>query len=155
MTVAHDAERVPVANLGQAVDVLRARGMRISTSRRLVLEALFDNQEPASAEQLARRLELELTSVYRNLELLERLGLVRHLHLGHSAGLYALVGREERDYLYCERCGSVRGLAPEEFEPIRSRIRELWGHDVRFTHFALAGTCAGCGAPGSAGHHHP
>lgn len=155
MTIAPQTERLPVADLAQAMQVLRRRGMRISTSRRMVLEALFASDQPLPAEQLARGLGLELTSVYRNLEILERLGLVRHVHLGHSAGLYALVGRDEREYLYCERCGSVRALAPEELDPVRDRIREQLGHDVRFTHFALAGTCAGCAASGSAGHHHP
>lgn len=155
MTIAPDAERLPVADLGQAMRVLRERGMRISTSRRMILEALFASDRPQPAERIARGLDLELTSVYRNLEILERLGLVRHVHLGHSAGLYALVGRDEHEYLYCEHCGSVRVLAPEELDPVRDRIRELLAHDVRFTHFALAGTCADCAAARSAGHHHP
>ena len=67
-----------------------------------------------SAEELAQTLSLEESSVYRNLETLERHGLIRHVHLGHGPGLYALVGRGEREYLYCDRCGKVTVLAPEE-----------------------------------------
>lgn len=148
MTVAPDARRLTFDDLGQAVQALRAHGLRLSTSRRLVLEALFAAEEPVSAERIARGLQLELTSVYRNLETFERHGLVRHVHLGHGAGLYALVGRGEHEYLHCERCGAVRALEPGELDPVRRRIRELFGYDARFTHFALVGTCPGCSPAG-------
>ena len=144
MTVAPDTRPVAFDDLGQAVAALRERGLRLSTSRRLVLQALFAAERPVSAEQLARGLEVELNSVYRNLETLERHGLVRHVHLGHGAGLYALVGRGEREYLYCERCGTVRAVEPGELDRVRAPIRRTFGFEVRFTHFALVGTCAAC-----------
>ena len=144
MTVAPDVEPLRFDDLAGAVDALRGRGLRLSTSRRLVLGALFAADGPISAERIARELQLELTSVYRNLETLERHGLVRHVHLGHGAGLYALVGAGEREYLHCERCGAVRTLEPRQLDPLRKSIRARFGYDVRFTHFALEGTCAEC-----------
>src|SRR5581483_8236817 len=118
-------------------------------ARRLTFDTLGEADRPLSAERIARALKLELTSVYRNLETLERHGLVRHVHLGHGAGLYALVGRGEREYLYCERCGAVRALQPSELDPVRRQIGELFGYDARFTHFALVGTCPECARAGS------
>ena len=144
MTIAPDVRRLVFDDYSDAVRVLRERGLRLSTSRRLVLRALFAAGGPVSAEHLARGLRIELTSVYRNLETLERHGLVRHVHLGHGPGLYLLVGQGEREYLYCERCGAVRALEPRELDPVRSQINELTGYSVRFTHFALVGTCAQC-----------
>ena len=144
MTLAPDTRRLTFDDFNQAVRALRNRGLRLSTSRRLVLEALFAAEAPVSAEQLARKLGLELTSVYRNLETLERHGLVRHVHLGHGAGLYALVGHGEREYLYCDRCGAVRAVEPRELDPVRRRIRDRFGYEARFTHFALVGTCPEC-----------
>jgi Fur family ferric uptake transcriptional regulator len=146
MTVAPDVRRLPFEDLDGAVDALRGRGLRLSTSRRLVLQALFAAEEPVSAEEIARTLELELTSVYRNLETLERHGLVQHVHLGHRAGLYALVGRGEREYLYCERCGRARAVAPEALDAVRGLIQEQFGYQTRFTHFALVGICPECSA---------
>jgi Fe2+ or Zn2+ uptake regulation protein len=144
VTLAPDSERLAFDDFNQAVRALRERGLRLSTSRRLVLKALFAADEPVAAEQLARALQLELTSVYRNLETLERHGLVRHVHLGHGAGLYALVGRGEREYLYCDRCGSVRTVEPRELDAIRRRISARFGYEARFTHFALVGLCREC-----------
>jgi Fur family transcriptional regulator, ferric uptake regulator len=87
---------------------------------------------------------LTLSSIYRNLELLERHGLIRHVHLGHGPGLYALRGHGEQEYLYCERCGAVRTLAPEQLDPIRQRIQQRFGYEARFTHFPIVGTCPAC-----------
>jgi len=47
---------------------------------------------------------------YRNLETLEEVGLVRHVHLGHGPGLYALAA-PEHEYLVCESCHAVRTVA--------------------------------------------
>ena len=50
-----------------ALGEMRRRGLRVSAPRRLVIAALFAAQGPCSAEHLARRLELDLASVYRKL----------------------------------------------------------------------------------------
>jgi Fur family ferric uptake transcriptional regulator len=134
----------------EAIDAVRSRGMRISTPRRLVLEALFAAPGPVSASQLSLDLQLDATSVYRNLEVLERHGLVRHVHLGHGAGLWALAGRQELEYLYCERCGEVTAVAVQALDPVREEIREQFGFHASFRHFAIVGVCASC-AVGAAG----
>ncbi len=144
MTQAPGVEPLQFEDLPGAVRALRERGMRLSTSRRLVLEALFAAGDPMSAEQLAQQHGLDLASVYRNLETLERHGLVRHVHLGHGAGLYVLVGRGEREYLFCERCGHARALEPRKLDPVRREIKRRFGHEARFTHFAIVGVCEAC-----------
>jgi Fur family ferric uptake transcriptional regulator len=158
MTVAPDTPRLTFTGLDDAVDALRERGLRLTTPRRLVLEALFSVDGPVSAEYLASSLNLEVTSVYRNLEALEQHGLARHVHLGHGPGLYALVGRGEREFLSCERCGAVRTLTPDQLDPVRDQIKELFGYEARFTHFAVVGLCPACArqpeAAGSHGHEH-
>lgn len=133
----------------EAIGAVRDRGLRLSTPRRLVLEALFAADGPLSAPELSHALALDATSVYRNLELLERHGLVHHVHLGHGPGLYVLAGRRPREYLYCEACGQVTAVEVAELDPIREQIHRRFGHTARFTHFAIVGVCAGCAARGS------
>ena len=123
---------------------MRARGLRVSTARRLVLRALFAAEGPVSAQQLARELAVDTTSVYRNLELLERFGVVRHVHLGHGAGLYVLAGRREFEYLYCERCENVTPVATHDLDPVRSHLEREFGFRAGFTHFAIVGVCKRC-----------
>jgi Fur family ferric uptake transcriptional regulator len=146
MTIAPPAPGLPFDNIDDAVEALRARGLRLSATRQVVLEALFAAAGPVSAEHLAMRLKLVPTSVYRNLETLERHGLLRHVHLGHGPGLYTLVGHGEHEYIYCPGCETAWTVRPELLDPVRTHIRRRFGYDVRFTHFALVGRCARCGA---------
>ncbi|MBV8431300.1 MAG: transcriptional repressor [Solirubrobacterales bacterium] len=132
------------ASLSDAIQSLRDSGLRLSTARRLVLEALFAAEGPVSAAHLVRTLSLEESSVYRNLELLEERGVVRHLHLGHSPGLYVLTSEHEVEYLYCERCAKVAAVSPERLNPIRDQIEAEFGYRPRFTHFAIVGVCQDC-----------
>ena len=143
-----------------ALGVLREQGLRISSARRLVLQSLFAAEGPASAEAIASRtgLALDLASVYRNLETLERVGIVQHVHLGHGPGLYALAGSREREYLVCDRCGRVEAVEAERLERTRETIRSDFGYEARFTHFPIVGICADCSAAGESPespHPHP
>jgi Fur family ferric uptake transcriptional regulator len=151
MTVSADAQPLAVTSLADAVVALRERGLRISTTRRLLLEALLAADGPVSAEYAARHAGLDAASVHRNLDTFERIGLVRHVHLGHGPGLYALLGRGEREYLYCDRCGAVEALAPAELDPVRERINSRYGYRARFDHFAIVGTCPACSDAQAAG----
>src|SRR4051812_25043110 len=143
MTVAPRSEPLRFGSLEEVEAAVRRDGGRLTRPRRQVLEALFAADGLASAEQIAGQ-EIELTSVYRNLERLEELGVVRHVHLGHGPGLYGLVGEGEREYLVCEACGQVTIAEPERLDRARDVIRETLGFDARFTHFPIHGLCSGC-----------
>ncbi len=153
MTVAAKTPPLMFETIEQAINAVRQGGMRLSTARRLVLEALFAAEGPVSAVHLAHTLSIDESSVYRNLEVLERHGLVRHVHLGHGPGLYILVGRHEVEYLYCERCAKVTAVTPDRLDPLRQAIREEFGYQARFTHFAIVGLCDHCAAQPSSPEH--
>jgi Fur family ferric uptake transcriptional regulator len=148
MTVPCLAEPAPAGDLDAAVAQLRGRGLRLSASRRLVLEALFAAGRPATAEEIAsgmygRLPRCDLASVYRNLETLEELGLVRHMHLGHGPGLYAPAA-EDDEYVTCERCGRSEAVARDVLREVRAAVRAAVGYEPRFSHFPLTGLCPSC-----------
>ena len=89
-------------SLPTLLNTVRSHGMRVSTARRSVLEALLAAGEPLTAEELAG--DADLASTYRNLETLESIGIVRHVHLGHGPGRYELSGRSA-GWATCEGCG--------------------------------------------------
>jgi Fe2+ or Zn2+ uptake regulation protein len=149
MTISHVKPLIYAEGLADAVAELRRRGMRVSAARRLVLEAMFAAEGPVSAERIASGLDGELpqsdlASVYRNLEAFEKLGLVRHVHLGHGPGLYSLAGLAKREYVVCEACDRVRVLEPDELDDVRAGIRNLTGYEARFSHFPIVGLCPDC-----------
>jgi Fur family ferric uptake transcriptional regulator len=136
-------------DVDSAVEALRARGLRVSAARRLVLEALYAAGAPISAEQIADGLagrlpRSDLASVYRNLETLEQVGLVRHRHLGHGPGLYSHAGLDEQEYLVCDSCSAVTAVDRSEMDPVRDLIQQRFGYEAHFSHFPILGLCAEC-----------
>jgi Fur family ferric uptake transcriptional regulator len=149
MTAVHIGTTVSAASPTAALAALQERGLRASSARRLVLEALYAGDEPVTAEEIAGGLDgrlpcSDLASVYRNLETLEEHGLVRHFHIGHGAGMYAPAG-DACDYLACESCGALRAVDPESLAPVREYLRRRFGLTAGFSHFPIVGRCSACG----------
>jgi Fur family ferric uptake transcriptional regulator len=149
-SLASREDRHMPASVDAAVATVRARGLRLSSARRLVLEALFAAGEPVTAERIAAGLDgrmprSDLGSVYRNLETLERVGVVRHLHAAHGAGLYAIARHEHEGFLACERCGEIRAANPQAVAVIRGAVRRAFGYDASFGSFPIVGVCPRCG----------
>ena len=115
MTVPHRTQALAAPSLTAAVVALRTLGMRVSGPRRTLLAALYEASEPRTAEELANG--LDLASVYRNLDALEQVGLVRHVHAGHGPGRYALATSREPGYAACEACGRHGHIARLQLAP--------------------------------------
>jgi Fur family ferric uptake transcriptional regulator len=149
MTLAPGTPTAGAPDLAAAIAALRAHGLRVSAARRLLLAALFAADRPVTAEELAggiggRLPDSDLASIYRNLERLEEIGLVRHVHLGHGPGLYAPSGRTEAEFLLCSECRAFRAMEPDEAERVREAVAHITGHEPRFSHFPLVGRCEDC-----------
>jgi Fur family ferric uptake transcriptional regulator len=119
---------------------VRAHGLRVSTARRRVLAALLAAERPLSADQIAGG--RDVASVYRNLETLESIGLVEHVHLGHGPGRYALSARG--GWATCQGCGEAVRLGPEPLARIRAAVLDACGFDAPFNHFPVVGLCPDC-----------
>ena len=137
------------ATLDAALATVRAHGLRASSARRLLLAALVAAERPITAEAIARGLDgrvppSDVGSVYRNLDALERIGIVRRLLLGHGAALYTLAGGDDGGYVAWERCGEVRTADPRALAAVRTVVRAALGYEASFTHVPLVGTCARC-----------
>ena len=157
MTVSPERQAVVVADLDEAIEAVRQGGLRLTSARRLVLEALLNAGGPISAEEIAdglggRMTQSDIASVYRNLETLGGLGLVRHFHAGHGPGRYVLEGAGDREYITCESCGALDSVDPSALDGIRDEIRALSGFEARFSHFPIVGLCARCARAGNGTH---
>jgi len=151
VTVAPRHPAIVVRDMRDAERAVRTAGGRLTGPRRAVLEALLAADGNVSAERIADGLggrlpAVEMVSVYRNLDWLEHVGIVRHVHVGHGAGLYHLAGRSEEAYLVCERCGAVTGIDAARLAPVRAEIRRVAGFDAHFDHFPIHGLCPACAA---------
>lgn len=138
----------PLASVEEVLALVRASGGRATASRRVLLEVLFSSNDHRSVEELAaavqaRAPEVHLSTVYRNLEELERLGVIVHTHLGHGPATYQLA-RDAHSHLICGHCGR-RFEAPEAlFVGLAREASERYGFTIDPRHFAILGRCADC-----------
>ena len=142
---------VPGGTLGQDWQArLRARGYRLTPQRQLVLEAVgaLGHSTPDDIATAVRRKAsgLNISTVYRTLELLEELGLVEHTHLGHGAPTYSVLTDDGHVHLVCRDCGEVDEVSPTVLEPLVSDLAATRGFEVDVGHFAVFGQCRGCAA---------
>ena len=127
---------------------LRARGYRLTPQRQLVLDAVRElghgtPDEIGSAVQ-AKASSVNLSTVYRTLDLLEEVGLVTHTHLGHGAPTYHPADESDHVHLVCTGCGDIIAVPAAAVEPLVGSLRAANGFQVDVTHMAMHGRCAGC-----------
>jgi Fur family ferric uptake transcriptional regulator len=127
---------------------LRERGYRLTPQRELVLAAVdrLDHATPDDILGEVRRTAsgVNISTVYRTLELLEELGLVSHAHLGHGAPTYHLAARHDHIHLICRTCEKVTEIDAAEAAPLVDALREHHGFNTDIKHFALYGHCTTC-----------
>lgn len=136
----------------EVLAMLRARGGRVTTARRQLLEALFESPEHRTAEDLASTVQarcpdVHISTIYRNLDELERLGVIVHTHLGHGPASYHLAS-SPHGHLVCETCGMTFEAPEELFAGLADSARERFGFEIDPRHFAVLGRCHQCGAAG-------
>ncbi|GAA0450301.1 transcriptional repressor [Streptomyces stramineus] len=129
---------------------LRKRGYRLTPQRQLVLEAV-DRLEHATPDSILTEVRrtaggVNISTVYRTLELLEELGLVSHAHLGHGAPTYHLADRHHHIHLVCRDCTDVIEADLSVAEPFTDQLRRTFGFETDMKHFAIFGQCGKCSA---------
>ncbi len=127
---------------------LRQRGYRLTPQRQLVLEAV-DALEHATPDDILVEVRktasgVNISTVYRTLELLEELALVSHAHLGHGAPTYHLADRHHHIHLVCRDCTNVIEADIEVAADFTAKLRETFGFVTDMKHFAIFGRCADC-----------
>jgi Fur family ferric uptake transcriptional regulator len=126
---------------------LHERGLRMTPQRQLVLDAVRE-LDHATPEQICTRVQdaapaVNITTVYRTLDLLERLGLVRHTHLGHGAPNYS-AHEHEHVHLVCHGCGTVTEVPTDVMMELAGRLAAESGFALDVSHVALSGLCRAC-----------
>lgn len=127
---------------------LRASGYRVTPQRQLVLEAV-SRLEHATPEDIYGDVRLtargiNVSTVYRTLELLEQLGLVTHTHLGHGAPSYHLADETEHVHLVCRQCERVTQISQSDVWPLVTALEESHGFKTDVGHLTVFGLCAEC-----------
>lgn len=127
---------------------LREKGYRLTPQRELVLSAVDALGHATPDEVLAKVREqsaaVNISTVYRTLELLEELGLVRHTHITDRTPTYHSKATPDHVHLVCRGCGAVLEAKPEEFAELTAALEQQHGFEADIGHLTVFGRCRNC-----------
>ena len=132
-----------------ALQTLRDKGHRLTPQRMMVLEAIESSEDHVSAEDIYERARsrypyMNISTVYRTLELLKELGLVAESDMGGGRYLYHPAGKASHHHLVCRKCGRIEDVDEAAFERLRDELKDRYGFEARFEHMAVFGACKRC-----------
>lgn len=131
-------------------DYLRARGLRATAERRLLIREIFAHHGHLDAESILRAvrkrgLSISRATVYRNLELLVESGLANKVRLAGRRYLYEHVHRgQSHDHLACRRCGRMVEFQSPGITALLGEICRAHSFDGKENQLQILGLCERC-----------
>ena len=127
---------------------LRSSGKRLTPQRELILRAVdalgHATPDEVLAEVRKQSSAVNISTVYRTLEVLEELGLVKHAHLSDRAPTYHSVAGHEHFHLVCRNCHRVISVDAGVLDPLLERLRTDEGFTADVGHLTVFGRCDQC-----------
>ena len=124
-------------------------GMRFTHQRALIMEIIRQGRGHLDADEIYRRAReketrLSLSTVYRTLQMLKKLGLVEELHFDEEHHHYEVKPSVEHHHLVCLGCGRVIEFHYPLSRYLRKNIPEAKDFDITETEIRMTGYCAKC-----------
>jgi Fur family ferric uptake transcriptional regulator len=128
---------------------LKQRGLRMTPQRQLILDAVASMHGHVSVEQVYKQVvsvfpDVNISTVYRTLEVLEELGVVRHTHFHDGVAQFERTDEAPHHHMVCSRCGSDFELDLEVLQPLADELKRRYGFKADLAHSAIVGRCRGC-----------
>ncbi len=127
---------------------LRDSGYRLTPQRELILDAVerlgHATPDEVLAEVRERSAAINVSTIYRTLEVLEELGLVRHAHLNDRSPTYHSVSEHEHFHMVCRNCHRVVSVDPGVLTELTDRLSADHGFTVDVGHLTVFGWCRTC-----------
>ena len=131
---------------------LREHGLRLTPQREMVLGVMHEIEGFATVEDIYGRVHqlsssVDLSTVYRTLDLLQEFNLVASVDLGDGHRHYELLGLHGPHlHLVCQSCGEVMGVDLAVLEPLSQQLKEQYGFVLDGGQVSLPGLCQKCAA---------
>jgi Fur family ferric uptake transcriptional regulator len=134
------------------VEEFSARGLRLTSQRRVLLEIIQSSDEHLDAASLLRLASerdtsIDRATVYRTLELLKKLRLVDELDLMHLNGeKHYYEAKRARDHIHlaCFQCGKIEEFGSPSFESLKQEIARERGFHIDVVRMEVGGRCSSC-----------
>jgi Fur family ferric uptake transcriptional regulator len=148
LTMERDSPAV-LETISRTRAALHERGMRWTPQRRALVEVLLGSDGHVTGAELVERCraldpETTASTVYRTLDALEEIGLVRHSHGHDGREEFHVLPTTEHGHLRCEACGSTWEIETDEAHRLTTTLAQSRGFRVNLSHLTIVGRCAEC-----------
>ena len=131
------------------VSKLSERGYRLTPQRMMILSAIKNSNDHTSAEEIytqvaAKYPHINISTVYRTLELLKKLGLVTETNLGEGRVRYHPADKGHHHHLVCQECGTIIDLDESVLSSLKSALLREYKFSADLRHLAIFGRCVNC-----------
>ena len=138
-----------MSQFGDIASKLSEQGYRLTPQRMMILSAIENSDDHISAEEiyaqvLAKYPHVNISTVYRTLELLKQLGLVTETDLGGGRVRYHPADKGHHHHLVCTECGAIIDLDESLLASLESTLLREYKFSADLRHLAIFGRCANC-----------
>jgi len=136
-------------SLQNARRALNVPGLRITNQRALILDIIRQGQGHLDADEVYRRARkkqprLSLSTVYRTLQMLKKLGLVEEVHFDEAHHHYEIKPPAEHHHLVCLGCGQVVEFQYPLAHLVKRNVTEAKAFEIVDTELRMTGYCSKC-----------
>jgi Fe2+ or Zn2+ uptake regulation protein len=130
-------------------EMLRKKGYRLTPQRHMILSVIQEADEHLSIDQILERVQkrnpyVSLSTIYRTLELLRELGLVRENHLPGEQPHYETAESTEHHHLVCRRCRTIIHLEDNLLGDLHEQLQQQHAFHGLTLDLVAAGYCDAC-----------
>lgn len=137
--------------ISEAEVILRGLGYRLTPQRLMIVEAVHNSDEHISADEVFQKVHdlyphINISTIYRTMELLKELRLVTETDLGEGRVYYHWAEKGRHHHLVCQGCGSIISFGNSALESLQENLWQEYGFLANLSHLALFGLCMYCQA---------
>ncbi len=137
-----------ISNIKPWIETLKSYGVRLTLPRKAVLQVLSEHREGLTPEEICRlgretHPALGLVTVYRTMDLFEKLGIIRKVHSGGNCQSYS-ASDGDTHFVVCTQCGRVTEFPCCGLVPLFGHVRARTGYTVTGHILEMTGLCPDC-----------
>ncbi|HYM16200.1 MAG TPA: transcriptional repressor [Dehalococcoidia bacterium] len=131
------------------VSLMRQAGHKMTPQRMMILSSLRHSPRHQSAVEIFEQAKasypyMDISTVYRTLDVLKDLRLVSETHMGGAEATFEWVAPERHHHLICRDCGGVTEIDDVYLRQLGEQVERSEGFRADIDHFAIFGLCKRC-----------
>ena len=129
-------------------DLLKDKNLKVTKNRKIILENLNNQESPISAEELFDKLnkesEIDLSTIYRNLNILEEKNILLKTSNLDGLNYYQLNDDDHKHFITCNKCHKKFVIENCPVHDLEDMIEKETGFIIKGHNFEFTGLCPDC-----------